>query len=86
MSKSHAESINKMLLRDVNTVAGNSFESLDRATSSAFVETASSFVDVISDHNQYNLTRSTASSRQWYDSNVDAGTSAALSTIDSQRS
>ena len=74
MSKSHAESINKMLLRDVNTVAGNSFESIDRATSSAFVETASDFVDVISDHNQYNLTRSTAGTRQWYDSNVDAGT------------
>lgn len=77
MAKHHAEHINRMLLEDVDTVAGNGFESIDRATSSAFVETASSFVDSISDHNQYSITRSTGSTRQWYDSNVDAGASAA---------
>ena len=77
MAKHHAEHINRMLLEDVDTVAGNGFESIDRATSSAFVETASSFVNSIADHNQYSITRSTGSTRQWYDSNVDAGASAA---------
>ena len=77
MAKHHAEHINQMLLEDVDTVAGNDFESIDRATSSAFVETASSFVNSIADHNQYSITRSTGSTRQWYDSNVDAGASAA---------
>ena len=76
MAKSHAESINQMLLADLDTPAGNDFESLDRALSSSFFETAS-FGDVsaITDHNQYNITRDGASagSRQWYDSNVDAG-------------
>lgn len=77
MAKHHAEHINQMLLQDVDTVAGNDFESIDRALSSAFVETASSFVDTIADHNMYNLTRSTGSTRQWYDANVDAGASGA---------
>ena len=65
-----------MLLADLDTPAGNNFESIDRAVSSSFVETAS-FGDVsaITDHNQYNITRNGAGagSRQWYDSNVDAG-------------
>jgi len=74
MAKHHAEHINVMLLQDLDTPAGNNYESLDRCLSSAFVETAS-FGDVsaITDHNQYNITRSTGSARQWYDSNVDAG-------------
>jgi len=77
MAKHHAEHINQMLLQDVDTVAGNDFESIDRALSSAFVETASSFVDTIADHNMYSITRSTGSTRQWYDANVDAGASGA---------
>jgi hypothetical protein len=80
MSKSHAESINKMLLRDVNTVAGNSFESIDRATSSSFIET-SAFADISAAtvHNQYSLTRDSSggAAREWYDANVDAGTGGA---------
>ena len=76
MGKHHAEEINKMLLQDVDTPAGNDFESLDRVTSSSFVETAS-FGDVsaITDHNIYNLTRNGAGagSQQWYDAQVDAG-------------
>ena len=72
MAKHHTEHINQMLLSDVQTVAGNDFESLDRITSSAFVETAASFVDVITDHNIYNLTRTTGSSQSWYDAQVDA--------------
>lgn len=35
MGKHHAEHINKMLLEDVTTVAGNDFESLDRVTCAA---------------------------------------------------
>ena len=79
MSKSHAESINKMLLRDVDTVAHNNFESLDRAMSSSFDEVASGAnqaVSAITDHDQYTITRSTGSVRQWYDANVDADNAA----------
>ena len=77
MAKHHAEHINVMMLEDVENKAGNDFESLDRCLSSAFVETASSFVDTIADHNQYSITRSTGSVAQWYDANVDAGDSGA---------
>ena len=75
MAKHHAEHINTMLLQDVNTVAGNDFESLDRCISSSFTESATDFVDLISDHNQYNITRNGAGagSQQWYDANCDAG-------------
>jgi len=79
MSKSHAESINKMLLRDVDTVAHNNFESLDRAMSSSFDEVATganAAVDNITDHNQYTITRGTGATRQWYDANVDADNAA----------
>jgi hypothetical protein len=88
MSKSHAESINKMLLRDVDTVAGNNFESLDRATSSSFSEPAS-FADVsaLTDHNMYSITRNSTGANDWFDANVDAGTAGAeraltLNTLD----
>ena len=88
MSKSHAESINKMLLRDVDTVAGNNFESLDRATSSSFSEPAS-FGDVsaLTDHNMYSITRNSTGANDWFDANVDAGTAGAeraltLNTLD----
>jgi len=79
MSKSHAESINKMLLRDVDTVAHNNFESLDRAMSSSFDELATGAnkaVSDITDHNQYTIPRSTGTVRQWYDANVDADNAA----------
>tara|TARA_R110000803_G_scaffold123820_4_gene191665 strand:- start:1527 stop:2705 length:1179 start_codon:yes stop_codon:yes gene_type:complete len=79
MAKHHAEHINKMLLEDVDTLSGNDFDSLDRATSSSFTETATDFVSAITDHNMYNLTRNGAGagSQQWYDSNVDAGAAGA---------
>lgn len=75
MAKHHAEHINSMLLEDVDVVAGNNFESLDRCLSNSNVESATNFVTAESDHNQYNLTRAgaTAGSAQWYDANVDAG-------------
>ena len=76
MAKHHTEHINKMLLEDVNTVAGNDFESLDRITSSSFTETSAfGDIDGASVHNIYNLTRdgAGAGSAQWYDAQVDAG-------------
>jgi len=88
MAKHHTEHINKMLLQDLDTTAGNDFESLDRVTSSSFVETAA-FADVsnLSDHNIYNLTRTTGSSQEWFDAQVDAGATGAeraltLNTLD----
>ena len=77
MAKHHTEHINRMLLEDVDTAAGNNFESLDRITSSAFVETASSFVSDATDHNIYNLTRAAGTADNWYDAQVDGGVSAA---------
>ena len=76
MAKHHTEHINKMLLGDVNTVAGNDFESLDRITSSSFVENANfGDIDNITNHNIYNLTRNGAGAgkQEWYDAQVDAG-------------
>ena len=86
---SPAESINKMLLKDVNTAAGNTFESTDRALSSSKIELAS-FADIsaLSKHNMYSITRNTGSgTRAWFDANVSAGTGGAerpltLNTLD----
>tara|TARA_R110000851_G_scaffold220568_3_gene373389 strand:- start:48177 stop:49343 length:1167 start_codon:yes stop_codon:yes gene_type:complete len=91
MAKHHTEHINKMLLEDLDTPAGNDFESLDRITSNSFIEDHTAFADVSaeSDHNIYSLTRAgkTAGSAQWYDAQVDAGASSAqraltLNTLD----
>jgi len=78
MAKHHTEHVNKMLLEDIDTPAGNGFESLDRVTSSSFVETAA-FGDVsaLTDHDIYNLTCGSAGSASWYDAQVDAGTAGA---------
>ncbi len=81
MSKSHAESINKMLLKDCGDnatngggVAGNNFESIDRATSSSFAETTLfDEIDNASAHNMYSITRAPAATRSWFDANVDVG-------------
>jgi len=80
MAKHHAESINKMLLKDIDfrDTTLNDFESIDRCLSSSFVETTS-FGDVSAagDHDQYNIDRNAGSVAQWYDANVDAGSSGA---------
>ena len=79
MAKHHAENINTMLLKDLQyrSTTLNDFDSIDRITSAPIIETTA-FSDVASgDHNQYNVTRSTAGSQQWYDSNVDAGVAGA---------
>lgn len=81
MAKHHTEHINRMLLGDIDTAAGNAFESLDRITSNSYVEDHSTFSDVSAeaDHNIYSLTRAgqTAGSAQWYDAQVDAGAASA---------
>tara|TARA_R100000152_G_C6774765_1_gene202729 strand:- start:1225 stop:2373 length:1149 start_codon:yes stop_codon:yes gene_type:complete len=77
MAKHHTEHINQMLLTDVDTVSGNNFNSLDRITSSAFVETATNFVSDATDHDIYNLTRAAGTATNWYDGNVDAGAAGA---------
>lgn len=80
MAKHHAEAINKMLLKDIDfrDTTLNDFESIDRCLSSSFVETTS-FGDVSAagDHDQYNIDRNAGSTAQWYDANVDAGSSGA---------
>ena len=80
MAKHHAETINKMLLKDIQyrSTSLNDFDSIDRITSSPKIEKASTFGDVAAgDHNQYNISRPEGSTQQWYDANVDAGTAGA---------
>tara|TARA_R110002096_G_scaffold73787_2_gene174907 strand:- start:11728 stop:12894 length:1167 start_codon:yes stop_codon:yes gene_type:complete len=80
MAKHHAESINKMLLKDIDfrDTTLNDFESIDRCLSSSFVETtAFGDVSAAGDHDMYNLDRNAGSVAQWYDANVDAGASGA---------
>ena len=80
MAKHHAETINKMLLKDIQyrSTTLNDFDSIDRITSSPKIEKASTFGDVAAgDHNQYNISRPEGSTQQWYDANVDAGTAGA---------
>lgn len=78
MAKHHAEMINKMLLDDVGNreTTLNNFESIDRCISATNIETTS-FSDISAgDHKQYNIDRADdGSSQQWYDANVDAGSS-----------
>jgi hypothetical protein len=58
MGKHHAEHVNKMMLQDVTTAAGNDFESLDRVTSDPSKLTiASGSVDTLADHDMYSITR-----------------------------
>ena len=80
MGKHHAEMVNKMLLDDVNDLAGNNFESLDRITAShAAMGGGSTHVDADSDMDIYSIDRSANS---WSDAEVNcdsAGTDRTLS-------
>ena len=66
MGKHHAEVINKMMCTDVDTVAGNNFESLDRVTSgfqnsanaTTGVSAASGHVSADGDMDMYSIDRS----------------------------
>ena len=58
MGKHHAEHINRMLVGDVDTVAGDDLQSLDRVTSDPDNMTvASGHVSAITDHDIYGITR-----------------------------
>ena len=83
MGKHHAEMVNKMLLTDCATVAGNNFESLDRITGndggasggSTSMETGSASADHCgtSDLDIYSISRSANS---WSNAEVNCGTDA----------
>ena len=72
MGKHHAEMVNKMLLTDVTTGAGNNFESLDRITASAasMATGTSNWVDSNADFDIYSIDRSANS---WADAEVNVG-------------
>ena len=58
MGKHHADHINRMLLVDVETPAGNDFESLDRLTSDPdSMTTGTGHVSATTDHDLYSITR-----------------------------
>jgi len=58
MGKHHAEHVNLMMLEDVDTPAGNDFESLDRVTSDPVkMTTGTSHVSATTDHDMYSITR-----------------------------
>ena len=70
MGKHHAEMINKMLLTDVDTTAGNNFESLDRVTASnADLELSSNAHCSAGDLDIYSIDRSD-SANSWADAEV----------------
>lgn len=72
MGKHHAEHINRMLLEDVTTTAGNDFESLDRITSDpAVMTTTQAGVDALTDHDMYSITRD--GSAAFHSAEVDVG-------------
>ena len=58
MGKHHADHINRMLLVDVETPAGNDFESLDRLTTDPdSMTTGNGYVSLTTDHDLYSITR-----------------------------
>ena len=83
MGKHHAEMVNKMLLTDCSTVAGNNFESLDRITGNdggasgglTSMETGSASADHCgsTDLDIYSISRSANS---WSNAEVNCGTDA----------
>ncbi len=86
MGKHHAEHINKMLLTDVTTAAGNDFESLDRVTAGdagtaglTGLKTSSSnpHVDLAADLDMYSIDRS---ANTWSDAEVNCAADAAAAS------
>jgi len=86
MGKHHAEHINKMLLTDVTTTAGNDFESLDRVTAGdagtaglTGLKTSSSnpHVDAAADLDMYSIDRS---ANTWSDAEVNCAADAAAAS------
>ena len=74
MGKHHAEMINKMLLVDVDTTAGNNLESLDRLTSDPDkMTTSTGHVSALTDHDIYSITRD--GSADFHSAEVDVSSS-----------
>jgi hypothetical protein len=57
MGKHHADHINRMMTGDVDTTAGNDFESLDRVTSNPDVMNGAGWRDAATDLDMYSITR-----------------------------
>jgi|TARA_R110000824_G_scaffold79010_2_gene199180 hypothetical protein len=72
MGKHHAEMVNKMLLTDVTSAAGNNFESLDRITANAasMATGTSDWVDSDGDFDIYSIDRS---AQTWANAEVNVG-------------
>jgi len=74
MGKHHAEHINRMLLEDVDTTAGNNFESLDRLVSDPDkMTTGTGHVSATTDHDIYSITRD--GSAAFHSAEVDVASS-----------
>ena len=72
MGKHHADHINRMLLQDVDTPAGNDLESLDRLTTDpAKMTTTQGAVSALTDHDLYSITRD--GSAGFHSAEVDVG-------------
>ena len=77
MGKHHADHINQMLLTDVDTPAGNDFESLDRLTSDPDkMTTGTNHVSATTDHDIYSITRDGSVGFHSAEVNVSADASA----------
>lgn len=78
MGKHHADHINRMLLQDVDTPAGNDLESLDRLTTDpAKMTTTQGAVSALTDHDLYSITRD--GSAGFHSAEVDVGGDASTS-------
>ena len=76
MGKHHAEHVNLMMLEDVDTPAGNDFESLDRLTSDPDkMTTGTGHVSATTDHDMYSITRD--GSAAFHSAEVDVSASSA---------
>jgi hypothetical protein len=72
MGKHHAEHVNLMLLADVDTPAGNDFESLDRLTTDPTkMNTTSNLVSNATDHDIYSIARTGTAA--FHSAEVDVG-------------
>ena len=75
MGKHHADHINRMLLVDVETPAGNDFESLDRLTTDPdSMTTGNGYVSLTTDHDLYSITRDGSS--DFHSAEVDVSAAA----------
>ena len=74
MGKHHADHVNRMLTQDLDTAAGNDFESLDRVTSDPDnMTTGTSHVSATTDHDMYSITRDGGS--DFHSAEVDVSSS-----------